>query len=81
MLSTENVLAALSSEPLAGLPQNTVEREGEDDFAMLVWILGAVSATEGPENLLTAESALAGKWGSLWFSSGLHTYLAYVLPK
>lgn len=67
------MLATLSSEPLAALPQNTVERDGADDFGMLVWILGAVSATKGPENPLTTESTLAGKWGSLWFSSGLHT--------
>lgn len=52
------------------LPQKTVERDGEDDFCV---DLGAACATKGPENPLTAESALAGKWGSLWFSSGLHT--------
>lgn len=41
------MLATLSSEPLVALPQNTVERDGGDNFIVLVWILGAVSATKG----------------------------------
>lgn len=45
MLSRENVLAALSSEPLEAFPQSTVERDGGDHFGLLVWILGAASAT------------------------------------
>lgn len=72
-LTRENVLATLSSEPLAAFPQNTTERDGGDEFGMLVWILGAVSAIKVPENPLTTASILARKWGSLWFSSGLCT--------
>lgn len=54
MSSRQEVLAALSSEHLGALPQSTIGRDGGEHFGVLVWILVAAPATEGPEKPLTA---------------------------
>lgn len=56
MLSREDVLAALSPEPLGALPQSTIGRDGEDRFGVLVWILRAAPATKGPEKPCAAQA-------------------------